>query len=127
MMQNSNKKRLSWISLALLATTSEACVQVTLQSIANTNGQITDFQSPEDELYVWMGVSRDVMITWNDTMRKYDTKSFTPGIVTFPCFHDSTLWIEMEEQDTFKSESISKIIFVSACKNYTQDCSKQRI
>ena len=110
--------RTSWnlISLAsaLLVATTDACVQVTLETIANTNGRITDFQTPEDELYVWMGVSKEVMITWKNDIHAWESFSFSPGIVTMPCFHESVLWIEMEEQDTF---AIEKTQIAMACKN----------
>ena len=48
-----------------------------------------------------MGVSEDVMITWTNKVRPWESFSFSPGIVTMPCFHDAVFWIEMEEQDTF--------------------------
>ena len=58
----------SWAKALLLAGTSlvqlaDACVQVTLKSVKNHNGVITDFQSPEDEIYFWMGVGRWFVFT----------------------------------------------------------------
>jgi len=56
------------LAASLMAGFSEACVQVDLVSIANTNGQITDYQTPQDELSVWMGVDEDILYTWENTM-----------------------------------------------------------
>ena len=65
-------------------------------------------------MYVWMGVSKEVMITWKNDIHAWESFSFSPGIVTMPCFHESVLWIEMEEQDTF---AIEKTQIAMACKN----------
>ena len=46
----------------------EACVQVDLRSIHNSNGLITDYETPEDELSVWFGVGQSVLFTWKNTM-----------------------------------------------------------
>ena len=61
-----------------------------------------------------MGVSKDVMITWSNEIHAWETQTFRPGIVTMPCFHESVLWLEMEEQDTF---AIEKTQVAMACKN----------
>lgn len=60
-----------------------------------------------------MGVSEDVMITWESKITPWESMSFNPGIVTMPCFHESVLWIEMEEQDSFQ---IDKTQVAMACK-----------
>ena len=54
------------------------------------------------------------MITWKNTIVPWEKKSFSPGIVTMPCFHDSVLWLEMEEQDQYQ---IDKTQIAMACKN----------
>ena len=51
---------------SVLMQTANACVQADIISISNTNGVITDYESNEDELAVWMGVNDDIMITWQD-------------------------------------------------------------
>ena len=86
-------------STMILMQAAKACVQVELLSIKNTNGVITDYESPEDELAVFFGVSSDVMIVWSDTMTIWQEHFFSSGIVTMPCFNESVLWIEIEEQD----------------------------
>lgn len=60
-----------------------------------------------------MGVSQDVMITWSSEITPWEVMAFKPGIVTMPCFHDSVLWIEMEEQDDFQ---LDKAQVAMACK-----------
>ena len=55
-------------STMILMPGAEACVQAELLSVKNSNGVITDYESPEDELAVYLGVSNDVMIVWSNTM-----------------------------------------------------------
>ena len=82
---------------SVLMQTANACVQADIISISNTNGVITDYESNEDELAVWMGVNDDIMITWQDTIVPFEEKLFPTGVLTFPCFDASVFWIEVEE------------------------------
>ena len=50
-----------------LAPVAQACVQIDLISIKN-DGVITDFETPEDDLSVWLGVGDDALYTWKGTM-----------------------------------------------------------
>ena len=79
----------------------DACRQVDLLKIKNSNGVLTDYEDGYDSLAVWMGVSEDIMITYTDTIVEFEIKEFSRGIITMPCFNDSVLWVEIEEQDTF--------------------------
>ena len=111
-----SKQRSSIFTLAssLFAQSVRSCVQVDLESIANTNGVITDNQTSEDELFVWLGVSADVMITWQNSITPYEQQDFDPGVITLPCFQEGVLWIEMEEQDVFQ---IDKAQIAMSCHN----------
>ena len=46
----------------------EACVQIDLVSVKNSNGVITDFMSQEDELSAWFGVGEQILFTWRQNM-----------------------------------------------------------
>ena len=61
-----------------------------------------------------MGVNDDVMIIWKDTFRPNDVKEFDKGIITFPCFDASVLWIEVEEEDSY---IVDKAQVAVACQN----------
>jgi len=89
-------------------------VQADIIAISNTNGVITDFESNEDELAVWMGVNDDILITWRDTIVPNEEKAFPIGVLTFPCFYESVFWIELEEDDNF---IIDKAQVAVDCKN----------
>ena len=101
---SSSGTQLSHLStaLALGITAVKACKQVDLFSIENANGVLTDYDDGYDTLSVWMGVSRDIMITWSDNIEEFEEKNFSPGIITMPCFNAGVLWIEIEEQDDFQ-------------------------
>ena len=85
--------KLCYLTSALFAAITQACVQVELESIANTNGKITDYLSDEDEIIARMGVDEYVYILWEGDIRKWATKRFNPNVVTLTCFHDSVFWI----------------------------------
>ena len=57
------KRQMCWAS-ALMAGLSNACVQVTLTSVENSNGVITDYQSIEDEILAWIGVDNYFFYTY---------------------------------------------------------------
>ena len=101
--------------MSALAGLATACVQVDLVSIANTNGQITDYQSAEDELSVWMGVGEDILFTWKNTMTPWQEYKFPDGFVTIPCFNDGVFYIETTEVDEAISDKTQVMI---ACKNF---------
>lgn len=93
----------------------QACVQVDLRSIKNTNGVITDYESPEDELIVWFGVGEGVLYTWKNTMMENQERAFPKGVISLPCFYDEVFYIEVTEDDAFVSDK-SQINL--ACKNF---------
>ena len=82
----------------------QACVQVELQSIHNSNGQITDYETPEDELSVWFGVGDSVLFTWKHTMEENQKREFPKGAITLPCFYDQVFYLELTELDVFINE-----------------------
>lgn len=98
----------------LLAGLSEACVQVDLVSIANTNGKVTDYQSTQDELSVWIGVDEDILFTWKNTMEPWQQYDLRPGFITVPCFNEGVFYIETTELDEAISDKTQVMI---ACKN----------
>lgn len=103
---------LGWASFML--SVAEACVQVTLNSIRNT-GVITDYETNEDELSVWMGVGSDILYTWKSTMTANQERKFAPGLVTIPCFYDEVFYIEATEIDDFANDK-SQVSLM--CKNF---------
>ena len=107
----------SFTALALGVATAQACMQVDLLSIKNANGMLTDNDDGFDSLAVWMGVNRDIMITWSDDVEQFEEKSFSPGVITMPCFNSSVLWIEMEEQDKVE---VDKVQVAVACADLVE-------
>ena len=99
---------------SLMAGLTDACVQVDLVSIANTNGQITDYQSKQDELSVWIGVDEDILFTWKNNMEPWQQYDFRPGFITVPCFNEGVFYIETTEIDEAISDKTQVMI---ACKN----------
>ena len=84
---------------ALLASESQACMQLTLWTVTNSNGIITDFQSPEDELYGLFGIGEDFLVSWKDSIVPNEVKQFGFNMMTLPCFSDEVFWIQLEETD----------------------------
>ena len=62
-----------------------------------------------------MGVDEYVYIKWEDSVRKWANKKFSPNVITLTCFHESVFWIELEERDTFDND---KLMVGLACKNF---------
>ena len=66
----------SWATSLLLAGSigpqlADACVQLDLIKIENSNGVITDYLSQEDELKVWLGVGDDILISWSNDIEPW--------------------------------------------------------
>ena len=70
--------------------------------------------SKKDDLDVYLGVDRDVMITWSNTMTLHQERLISPGIITMPCFNNSALWIEIEESGNSVINFSNRAM---ACKN----------
>ena len=58
------------LASAIMTAVSEACVQVDLRSVENTNDTITDYETNEDELNTWIGVGEEVLYTWTAEMQR---------------------------------------------------------
>lgn len=109
--------KLSWASALVLAGAGivNACVQVSLTSIKNTNGVITDYQTPEDEIYIWFGVSEYMIFTYRNNFKRDQEHMLADGDISIPCFHEAVFYIDMTEMDDFVNEK-SQIML--ACKNF---------
>ena len=102
-------------SAPLLMREAGACVQVSLTSVENTNGVITDYQTNEDEIYTWFGVGEYFLFTYRNDFRRNQKRTVDPALISMPCFHDDVFYIDMTEQDDFVNE---KSQIVMACKNF---------
>ena len=104
-------------SLTLLET-AQGCVQLDLIKVENTNGVITDYKTPEDEIKAMMGVGREVMLTWE--LEGFQPAQFYefphPGVLTMPCFRETgVFWLEVSEVDILVDDKMQVAI---ACKNF---------
>ena len=113
--------KLSWATSLLAASTSllmqeaSACVQVTLTSIENSNGAITDYQTNEDEIYTWFGVGEYFIFTYKNTFRRNQKRTIDERMISMPCFNADVFYIDMTEEDDLISE---KSQVMMACKNF---------
>lgn len=66
-------QKLKWASVMIFGSgfiaPSDACVQVNLLSVENYNGVITDYNTPEDEIEVWLGVDEYFVYAYKNTWR----------------------------------------------------------
>ena len=93
----------------------QGCRQAELTAIKNSNGIITtDERDDKDELGAWIGINDYFMYTWKDTMEENQHRLFETSLITMPCFNDSVLWFEIEEEDAYKNDKASVAI---TCKN----------
>lgn len=98
----------SWV-LTMLATGSLACVQVELQSIRNT-GQITDYLTPSDEIEMSFGVGLQFYYTFAKDFYKYDIAALPSGAISFPCLSTESIWVQMNEIDTFRDDKTRVVL-----------------
>ncbi len=87
-----------------LTPTTDACVQMHLRKIANTNGKITDYQSNADELDVWFNIGRVVRYTWRSNMQKWTQYFLDEGVISLPCYDTEVFWMLVKEEDDFTND-----------------------
>ena len=82
----------------------DACKQMDLRKIANTNGEITDYQTNSDELEVWFNIGKVVRYTWESKMNGYTQYFMDPGVISLPCYGTEVFWMLVKEKDTLQSD-----------------------
>ena len=93
------------VSSALIEYAS-GCMQIELQKIDNVNGVITDYETPQDELEVWLGLwDGSVIYKTQLDIRPWGSRSYPYGFLTIPCFDQETFYIQLIEKDTAVDES----------------------
>ena len=83
----------------------QGCRQAELTAIKNSNGVITDTWDDLDEMGAWIGISDYFMYVWKDSMEENQQRLFETGLITMPCFDDSYLWLEIEEEDAYDADN----------------------
>ena len=90
-------------------------MQVSLTKISNSNGVITDYESPTDEILVWFGIGQYFVFTYMNDFLPGMEYAFDPSYISMPCFHDDIIYIDLKERDRWVNEK-SRITL--ACKNF---------
>lgn len=82
----------------------QACLQVDLLSMSNSNGQITDYLTEDDEIGVWIGVGELFMYLYQNLFLPNQVDPFPSQAVSFPCFKNEAMYISMVETDGYVSD-----------------------
>ena len=71
-----------------------------LRKISNANGEITDYQTSEDELKVWFAIGEIVLYKWDNDLEPYTQFFYDEGIISLPCYDSEVFWMRVTEVDT---------------------------
>ena len=90
-----------------------ACLQTELISIAN-EGKVTDYLTGADEITMSIGVGEDFVYYLAAGVHEGQKFEFFPGSLSFPCFQDSALWVQITEIDSYQDDTATVQL---DCKN----------
>ena len=76
---------------------------------------ITDYESPEDELNIVMGIDESIIYIYENDAKPNDVFPIERGFLSIPCFKESFFWIELTEVDRYRPD---KSAINMACKNF---------
>ena len=94
----SGTKLFKYTTLGMMGVLTEACRQIEILKIENM-GVITDYLTPQDEIFAWFGVGSYVLYEYEHKFRRNDSVTIPFGQVYMPCFKDEQFFLEIMELD----------------------------
>ena len=98
---------------AILALSTKACQQVEVLEISN-DGVITDYETPEDEIYMFFGVGTYVFYEYQNDFRAGMAVEMPEKAMVLPCFYNEPFYFQVTEIDKRTNETAQAVL---DCKN----------